>query len=162
MIRKTLMGILLVAATATLVLGVRSYWNGLPGSGIWINTAIEQPRLQAGLIDGKVHVVYSAPRRIGLGDHDLKFGGFYAKRVIVGTTEAMGIGAPFWFVAGLLLVLPAIAGVRGPLRRLRRRRRGECIHCGYNLTGLTEPRCPECGREFSPAAKPPVLSAPTT
>ncbi len=23
-----------------------------------------------------------------------------------------------------------------------------CLHCGYNLTGLTEPRCPECGQPF--------------
>jgi len=23
-----------------------------------------------------------------------------------------------------------------------------CPHCGYNLTGLTEDRCPECGNEF--------------
>lgn len=27
-----------------------------------------------------------------------------------------------------------------------------CPHCGYNLTGLAEHRCPECGREYEPAA----------
>lgn len=26
-----------------------------------------------------------------------------------------------------------------------------CTHCQYNLRGLTEPRCPECGRPFDPA-----------
>ena len=26
--------------------------------------------------------------------------------------------------------------------------RGHCRRCGYNLTGLTEARCPECGTEF--------------
>lgn len=25
-----------------------------------------------------------------------------------------------------------------------------CPICGYNLTGLTQSRCPECGREFDP------------
>ena len=23
-----------------------------------------------------------------------------------------------------------------------------CLNCDYNLTGLTEPRCPECGQPF--------------
>ena len=26
--------------------------------------------------------------------------------------------------------------------------RGHCRRCGYNLKGLTEARCPECGTEF--------------
>lgn len=26
-----------------------------------------------------------------------------------------------------------------------------CIGCGYSLAGLTEPRCPECGRGFDPS-----------
>jgi len=26
-----------------------------------------------------------------------------------------------------------------------------CHKCGYLLTGLTEPRCPECGTAFDPA-----------
>ena len=25
-----------------------------------------------------------------------------------------------------------------------------CLHCGYDLRGQTEPRCPECGRAFNP------------
>ena len=25
-----------------------------------------------------------------------------------------------------------------------------CLHCGYSLTGLSEPRCPECGTSFDP------------
>ncbi len=29
--------------------------------------------------------------------------------------------------------------------------RGHCRRCGYNLTGLTEARCPECGAEFGEA-----------
>ena len=33
-------------------------------------------------------------------------------------------------------------------RRLRRIDGSHCFHCGYNLTGLTEPRCPECGTPF--------------
>jgi len=44
-------------------------------------------------------------------------------------------------------VYPAIVFPR-PLRRRSRRKRGLCVACGYNLKGLPEPRCPECGRDF--------------
>jgi hypothetical protein len=33
-----------------------------------------------------------------------------------------------------------------------------CLHCQYNLTGLTENRCPECGSEFDPDALRRILS----
>jgi hypothetical protein len=32
--------------------------------------------------------------------------------------------------------------------RLRELRIPVCLTCGYNLTGLTEPRCPECGEPY--------------
>ena len=54
----------------------------------------------------------------------------------------------------LFATYPALAFIRGPVRRWRRRKRGLCIHCGYNLTGLTEARCPECGQAMS-AGNPP-------
>ena len=31
--------------------------------------------------------------------------------------------------------------------------RGHCRRCGYNLTGLTEARCPECGTGFLAAGR---------
>jgi hypothetical protein len=39
----------------------------------------------------------------------------------------------------------AACGGLGPLRRFRDGRT-RCGHCGYILSGLREPRCPECGR----------------
>ena len=36
-----------------------------------------------------------------------------------------------------------------PLRHRRKRKKlGLCLKCGYNLKGLTEMRCPECGEAF--------------
>lgn len=57
---------------------------------------------------------------------------------------------PLTRLAGLLAVrlmlMMVIAFARGPCRRFLRRRRGLCVSCGYNLRGLPQPRCPECGR----------------
>jgi hypothetical protein len=37
---------------------------------------------------------------------------------------------------------------------------GYCLGCGYRLTGLTQPRCPECGRRFDPARRRSYASSP--
>ena len=57
------------------------------------------------------------------------------------------LGIPLWIPAGGFAVLFAQAYL--PMRRRRKRvKLGQCIECGYNLTGLPEPRCPECGQPF--------------
>ncbi len=45
----------------------------------------------------------------------------------------------------LLGAYPTIAFIRGPLRHWRRRDRGLCLECGYDLTGIVSGICPECG-----------------
>jgi hypothetical protein len=35
-----------------------------------------------------------------------------------------------------------------------------CFNCGYNLTGLVHPRCPECGLEITPETR--ALAPPST
>jgi len=55
-----------------------------------------------------------------------------------------------WALVILFGLWPLWCFFRGPLRRARRRAAGCCPPCGYNLTGLIEPRCPECGTEFDP------------
>jgi hypothetical protein len=48
----------------------------------------------------------------------------------------------------LLALLPVVVYPILPLVVGRnRQKRGWCVKCGYNLTGLTKPRCPECGTE---------------
>jgi hypothetical protein len=50
-------------------------------------------------------------------------------------------------LAVLFAFYPALAFIRGPLRRRRRPRKGLCIKCGYDLTGNESGICPECGTE---------------
>jgi hypothetical protein len=52
---------------------------------------------------------------------------------------------PVWLIVVLLLVYPIRATLWGPILERRRRRRNQCLNCGYNLIALIEPRCPECG-----------------
>jgi hypothetical protein len=53
--------------------------------------------------------------------------------------------APCWFLVLVLAAYPTWAFIHGPLLRYRRRRRGECVDCGYSLTGNVSGVCPECG-----------------
>jgi hypothetical protein len=64
------------------------------------------------------------------------------------------------FYAGVLWFIFAIPG---GVKRLRRRAKGWCIHCGYDLRGAPHERCPECGKAIMArnavhgAAAPPGL-----
>lgn len=56
---------------------------------------------------------------------------------------------PSWSIPVLLAVLlawPILGFFWRTGRRARRIIEGVCLNCGYDLTGLTEPRCPECGK----------------
>lgn len=59
----------------------------------------------------------------------------------------LDLRVPFWAPCILFATSPAIAFIGGPLRRWRRRRRGVCAKCGYDLTGNVSGVCPECGRK---------------
>jgi predicted RNA-binding Zn-ribbon protein involved in translation (DUF1610 family) len=51
---------------------------------------------------------------------------------------------PLWSFA-LLFMIGAGIWPLVALRRVRRRRKGRCSQCGYDLTGNVSGRCPECG-----------------
>ena len=59
------------------------------------------------------------------------------------------VSASTWLALAILAMYPTIAFIRGPVRRWRRRRKGLCIGCGYDLTGNVSGVCSECGREIT-------------
>jgi hypothetical protein len=55
------------------------------------------------------------------------------------------IGWPYW-VPAMATAIPPILNLLANGRNGRRKRRGLCVRCGYDLREPTD-RCPECGRE---------------
>jgi len=53
--------------------------------------------------------------------------------------------SPSWLPGPLLGAYPFWVFLRGPVRQARRRARGLCVHCGYDLTGNVTGVCSECG-----------------
>lgn len=53
-------------------------------------------------------------------------------------------------LAGFPMLIPAAISHRLSRRWWAPPPPGHCQSCGYNLTGLTENRCPECGQAFTP------------
>ncbi len=58
------------------------------------------------------------------------------------------IDFPLMLLFLALAICPAIAVIRGPLRRSHRQKQGQCLSCGYDLTGNVSGACPECGRRL--------------
>ncbi len=59
---------------------------------------------------------------------------------------------PMWMPTALFATALWI-GCRPARRRRRRKKLGQCLNCGYSLTGLGLPRCPECGTQFDPGSQ---------
>jgi len=83
-----------------------------------------------------------------------EFGGPVGTTVISTSSATAGLERtvilPLWSLVTLFGPWPLWCFLRGPVRRARRRAAGCCPPCGYNLTGLIDPRCPECGTAFDP------------
>lgn len=102
--------------------------------------------------------IYSAP--IGGNDGwaaqwDIRFqhaGITYATDVIPHAYYARIIVVPLWLPFVLTLIMPLVWG-RSWISKRRRRAKGLCIRCGYDLRGSDE-RCPECGAPTPPGLVP--------
>ncbi len=61
------------------------------------------------------------------------------------------VNCRYWLVLAAFSVYPVFFLIRGPLRRHPRRKRNECIRCGYQLEGNASRVCPECGEAVGQA-----------
>ena len=64
------------------------------------------------------------------------------------TIIAVGVGLVVLALAFALAAIIQYADRIRSFKTIRRRRRylkGQCVECGYDLTGNTSGRCPECG-----------------
>jgi hypothetical protein len=73
--------------------------------------------------------------------------------------ETSGVIVPYWFLALVTGALPILMGYLHIKRSRseRRRTRGACIGCGYDLRG-TPDKCPECGREVPGPESSPIAA----
>jgi hypothetical protein len=159
MIRKAIIVVLTLAAIGTGLLWVGSYriwsWHawtfplkdggklnawGIPGSasfGIW--EPVENPVGDWSSHHGWGLDPWELP---GWDNFSLKWGEHAGGRFWI-------VRCAYWLPFIAFVFYPTIAFVRGPLRRHRRRKRGLCLKCGYDLTGNVTGVCPECGAEIS-------------
>ena len=84
---------------------------------------------------------FTAPEDMVIGP-----GGLMAR---VGVIDVLEFSFPYWLIAVVSGLAPAVQIVRFAWRR-RRSKLGLCPACGYDLRA-TPDRCPECGRETGPA-----------
>lgn len=69
------------------------------------------------------------------------------------TVQLRFVRFPAWSIVIVLLLYPVYIVIRGPMLQRRWKRRRRCEVCGYDLTALPTPRCPECGAAVDQTAE---------
>ena len=167
MIRKAVIVVLTLGAVSTTFMWVLSHQFRLSAS-------VRPPRddgsevsalLRGDAADGVLTIVLRLPATVPPGQvvgADLQWGDgfryrdqrvqlpFYTDAGPNGMRPARirRVHLPGWVPALAFAAYPVFAFIRGPLRRWRRRRRGLCVNCAYDLTGNVSGVCSECGTKI--------------
>ena len=92
-----------------------------------------------------LNIGWAAPASQGISLEWAPDGFAYYVGVLDGVTV---VQIPLWIIVALFATYPFIVFIRGPLRRWRRKKKGLCLKCGYDLTGNVSGVCPDCGTEI--------------
>jgi hypothetical protein len=152
MIRNVVIGIAMVLTALTAILWAGSYFTDLTRHWEFTETSSTTLSFRSGhahCFASHLNESMEPQETMTLGRHPWAELSWYSFSIYSYDEQGFvhsGISFPLWiaflFFASITTIL-----AYGPLRRRRRRKRNQCIHCGYNLIGLPEPRCPECGHE---------------
>ncbi len=148
MVRK-----MIILSLTLVTIGSAALWiDGVRNPGAWPlkNTSESSRRFEYWRQGGSVCISVLAPRKIAPKKMPaFKFAGFGYHSLIELTESGpqfrRTLLLPLWSLIVLFGTYPTYALIRGPIRRLRRKKQGLCIHCGYNLKGSVGSCCPECG-----------------
>ncbi|MGH7133344.1 MAG: hypothetical protein ACREJO_15530 [Phycisphaerales bacterium] len=116
----------------------------------WRHADYQAPDAMIGVAGGRVYVLWRQPwrgggwlARTGSNHEGFRWGWQWERMAYGGTTITDG-DIPLWPLGVALASATAWLWWRDRPSR-RRRLAGQCIKCGYDLTGLGGKPCPECG-----------------
>ena len=143
MIRRVVNVTLLSAALGALILWIVTFWTGF---NVYHST--ERYCLRWRALGGQTALLYDGGLEI-VGPVKVSLGliGFTFEATATRGWQYLSVSAPLWGLAILFSLYPTVGFIRAPVQRWRRRKRGVCVRCGYNLTGNVSGVCPECGTE---------------
>ena len=122
--------------------------------------ADDSPALTEDLVGPPTPPTFRVPIRIGDRHAVLPIGGGWRIRIGPQPPTPLVFGRPLWRIESSFLRLPIwpivialmIPPVRDSIRQRRRwgrKKRNECLECGYNLRGNVSGLCSECGRAIA-------------
>lgn len=145
---------LIVGILAVVPMGLYFGFRNVPsGACAWRCSLTPGGLFKAQLAEGRLDLVYLGCRSyLRHAETRVSFIGFrvekYPGGVEFGSHVCGRIGIPLWTPAMLIGGVWTLPRVHRAVVRRRRRQRGVCVECCYDLTGNVSGVCPECGTKM--------------
>ena len=146
MFRKIVISVLVISASVIASAGIAELAGWDPWDFTWGKLS-EGHEVSIGVSEGDLTVLYlfssTDPHLTSVHGRM----GFWYVRGEFDADCFLMVYCPFWIPVLLVAAYPILLLIKTIRLRLRHKP-GHCSKCGYDLTGLPDPRCPECGTEF--------------